>query len=356
MLSSKRRLLVVTYMIFIVLNLFIAGCQTDEDNTSGNVIEPETSDYVWEQADGPPGQMICMSASDSEHVWAAIVVEGLYRYIYFFDGKVWVKQADVALDAMDAISNESVWGVGYGDYNGPGIFHFDGTSWNKQENLSIRADHFTDVTSADEANVWVTYINEEYKGEIQYFDGEEWSGQFVADGWILNICAADSKHVWASGRDEEDNDIIYFFDGKKWTNQGSVDGMYDISDISAADANHVWTTTPTGVFFFDGKTWSQAFQEQTIQIPGLSVEESMVNMSSVCALDASHVWCVGLFYVVSDDPARGAVMRFGIFFFNGETWTRQYESGEQIVDVFAVDDENIWCFGGDLLLFGTKAE
>jgi hypothetical protein len=351
--SSYRHL--IFYLVTILLVIMLtAGCQAKAETDGGSETQIETSSYNWQKIPSPPGVFLCMSAYSPSQVFASMVDQNVYSSIYNYDGTDWKKQAEISLDGMVTISEDSTWGVGY---PAPGMYNYDGTSWVAQDNVGIQMDHYTDITRAGEDNIWVTGVDSELKGTILHFDGSKWSQQLIVDGWMSYISAADAKHVWAIGKDTDGNDVIYFFNGKEWKKQGSIDGINSIGVIAAVDATHLWATTTTGVLFYDGKVWSQQFQEQTVQIPGLSGEESMVNMSGISAADPSHVWCVGFYYVPKEnDPYTQVDHRYGIFFYNGESWVQQYESEEQISEVYSLDDENIWAFGGNTLLFGTKAK
>ncbi|NPV60978.1 MAG: hypothetical protein HPY75_15110 [Actinobacteria bacterium] len=353
---ARKTLHIAAFTMMLVVALFhFAGCREGHEAAGPPPAVTETANYEWQRVQGPPDSIGCMSAHGCSRLIASVTEQEVYQSIYYSDGASWEKGEEITVDEMVLVDGDSTWGVGW--ENGPVVWHFDGSTWNARNDLGMAIDHLVKITGTGDDNIWITCVDATYKGAILHFDGSRWRKQLTVDGWLSFIDAADEKHVWALGRDEGGEEILYFYDGNRWHSLGNVEGMYGVTGIAAVDAKHVWISAVDGVYFFNGEAWARQFQERTVEVAGLSDEESMVAMHDIYAVDSSHVWCVGSYYVPArNEPGLEVKLRHGVFFFNGEHWVRQYECEENILGVFAHDEDNVWAYGQGVLLYGKKTD
>jgi hypothetical protein len=167
------------------------------------------------------------------------------------------------------------------------------------------------------------------------FDGNAWAKQFeTADDTMSLVAAADTTHVWAVGSNQTMSNI-YFFDGASWSLQHQAE--IHLQDVCAFDPTHVWAVGEekggaSGLYFFDGVSWSRLFGTPASEV-----------LFGVAASGPESVWAVG-----SAPQAEGGAEHTGgsIFFFDGKTFEKRYETTEELHKAAAVDDEHVWAAGG----------
>ncbi|RJP34019.1 MAG: hypothetical protein C4536_03075 [Actinobacteria bacterium] len=157
-------------------------------------------------------------------------------------------------------------------------------------------------------------------GVLYFYDGSEWACQLQTDSTIFSITALDDQHVWACGVDG-----IWFYDGTTWTQQ------YEefCGDIDAVDNNHIWAVGRRTVHFFDGHNWSPQFEASSW-------------IRDVTAADLDHVWATGCGESGLDHICIS---------YNGSSWTEQDWIIEEkiywIYDISAADANDVWLIGAD---------
>jgi hypothetical protein len=163
------------------------------------------------------------------------------------------------------------------------------------------------VYAADEDNVWAVGS----KGQILFFDGDEWVDQNSGTAATLNsVSGFDRNHVWAVG----DLGTLLFYDGSEWRRQDApaLSKLSKLNDVEAVDSRNVWAVGEKTILFFNGSRWTET--------------EAEWNLNGVTAADAENVWVAG---------------DGGILYYDG-SWHEQLKSETPINDVATVDRGHAW--------------
>lgn len=220
-------------------------------------------------------------------------------------------------------------GIG-GDGKGV-VFAFDGQSWNKQ--FETADGTIGVVAAADPSHVWAVGTNES-GANVYFFDGATWAVQFQANIHVQDMCALDPSHVWLVAEDREGKSAVYFFDGASWTKKYEPPSGELLLGISAADPGHVWAVgsapaSSGGAEHLGGSVFY--FDGSTWTKQYQTVEE----LHRATAADPKHVW------------ATGGIGKTGpIYFFDGNYWRKQFSANEALFDISAADGRNAWAVGG----------
>lgn len=238
------------------------------------------------------------------------------------------------------ISNEILTDISVADANNVwvvsdrgGIYYFNGSSWTKQFNIEWYYGycHQNLIFALDNTHVWATTDF----GKIYFFNGSNWQEQRVPYNWdrpIKCLFGLSNKQIFAGGNGCKGSyqwyGELYCYDGTAWSIQAiTAEGNIQpsrVNGITGTDKDHLWITSPEGIFFFDGTVWRLQFKQS--------------NMGAICASDKDHVWAVG---------------SNGIFSFNGSSWSKQTEirPGYPIRDICALDNRHVWAAGDDGIYF-----
>jgi hypothetical protein len=141
-----------------------------------------------------------------------------------------------------------------------------------------------------------------------------------------HIAGVDKAHAFAS----QPETFLSYVAGQ-WETV-TEKARFEIRDIAASDASHVWVVGDDGrVYFYDGL--SLATQLDTNVADSQNVWHD--DLASVCAIDSTHVWVVGTYRNVpggngvihsyNNVPTNSQpVLNQGIvYFFNGHFWSVQ---------------------------------
>jgi hypothetical protein len=221
-----------------------------------------------------------VSALDPNHVWAV----GSHGTVLFYNGSSWSPQnsgTTRALYGVYAFGGGHVWAVGAAGT----IRHFNGSAWQEQasgtsETLqsvgAVSASHviavgantrlfyngfnwastgattndYNSVTVFDAVNTWASGTG----GRISHYSGGIWTDQVnpVPAGVPINGITSTNEpglHAWAC---TGDGSIVWGTTADPWTFGGDI--YWDsLLDISAADAENVWTVGSGGAIFYGHK-------------------------------------------------------------------------------------------------------
>lgn len=356
----RSRVVIICLSIYhLLMAAFVmTGCQGAEKEERGTTPEIEECAYTWNEMECPPGSIYDVVAFSPRDIWLSLVRELVHPYVFRYDGSLWEERAQKQIDHMSAAGKGTIWGIGCEET--PSVFCYQ-EGWKTERDFPTNIFTFTDIAATTENHVWVTGIDASYKGVVLFYDGGEWAVSYSVEAWLTHVSAIDDTHVWVAGRDRQEKDVIYYYDGRRWKMLNDDHGPQGINDLCAVDSRHVWAATATGVYLYDGQGWVSHLKEKTVDLPAPLEEESYTVFSGIRALDASHVWAIGLYQVpagssAGEEEALDTSLRYAVFFFNGKSWTRQYESEKPISSLYARDPENVWAFGPHSLLHGIRQD
>jgi hypothetical protein len=202
------------------------------------------------------------------------------------------------LTAVDAISSNDVWAVGWyqsgptGQEGGALTMHWNGASWTVVPNPSRWTLH--GVTAISSNDVWA--VGEQ---SILHWNGTNWSTVSFppppGDSYQIfkGISAISANDIWAVGYSQRSYfygfryaPLTYHWDGAHWSwvpNAGAIDEF--LFSVAAIAANDVWAVGDNGqTQHWDGADWSRV----AAPFPGLGGR-----FNGVAAASASDVWAVG---------------------------------------------------------------
>ena len=260
----------------------------------GKANEPETTTQPlilhydgsnWSIVPGPVvtgtwAGLDAVTAIAPDDVWVVGSIAGVsYRdqqpYIAHWDGEEWTVfdsptgDGDSShLSAVDAISANDVWAVGYdrdvkGNYVTPLIVHWDGSTWSAVPNPSYTTGaHELNGLKALAANdVWAVG-REDNMALIEHWDGSTWT-KVAATGpdapWyaLIQIDGAAPDDLWAVGGVTYEDDpahsrpLLMHYDGSTWSvapnDLNEYYYFYPLSDVSVLSNYEAWATGVTAV-------------------------------------------------------------------------------------------------------------
>jgi len=288
----------------------------------------------WDGAQWTAGAI--EGASMLLEVWGTgpdhVLAGGQYGALHRWNGEQWLRQDRNAmpsgfLNAVHAARPDQVWAVGQtDDYEQGLVLYLDGAEW--REIGSFAGLNAQGVWAADPEHVWVVGYAED-GGQIQFFDGIEWTEQGVGGFGLFpyGVFGLDAEHVWAFGRHPAGfMGTIMFYNGDIWRMQLGMSPSGDVTGLWAADSEHAWAATghdysipdQQSLLFWDGSTWER-----------LDLGEGAPAFDHVFGADASHVWASG---------------RDGMWFWDGTQWTAVALPGsrDDLGRGWAADANHVW--------------
>jgi photosystem II stability/assembly factor-like uncharacterized protein len=325
--------LVLTFCISFLVPAYCLSSQVRADTTG------------WYLQDaGTTGPLNCVSAVDSETIWAGGYVQSgststqglILRSVD--GGNTWTQSLYpttppvdtlVAFAGMSGIDADTAWAGGTTQPvlgHGSGFFlgtSDGGASWNMPGSFwgSIYC-----LSAVDAQTAWAAgYIYPTYPVVMKTTDGANWSlayGEATYSSPLYGVSAVDANTVWAVGTGGM---ILKTVDGTNWAHQ-DFPTANNLRGVSAVDSSTAWAVGDGGVILHttDGTSWSQQDSGVTSDLTGVS------------AFDASTAWAVG---------KGGTILKTND---SGATWTPQ-TSGimTNLNGVSAVDPNTAWAVGDD---------
>jgi hypothetical protein len=202
------------------------------------------------------------------------------------------------LNAVDAISANDVWAVGWyqsgstGQEGGALTMHWDGISWTVIPNPSPST--LYGVTAVSSNDVWA--VGEQ---TILHWNGTNWNKVSFppppGDSYqiLKGISATSANDIWAVGYSQWSYfygyryaPLTYHWDGCQWnliSNAGNIDEF--LFSVTAIAPNDTWAVGDNGqTQHWNGGTWSRV----AAPFPGLGGR-----FNGVVAASAREVWAVG---------------------------------------------------------------
>lgn len=207
------------------------------------------------------------------NVWAVGANDGQHSTVTMkWDGSAWslvpspnggMFGDDNVLDAIDGVSANDMWAVGYIYPKGGSpkslAMHWNGSNWTMSSTPNPGA-YFTEllgVTAIAANDVWVvgSYSNDSGKTYLPLFmhwNGSAWSHvagpEFPDYSMLEDVYAAGPNDVWAVGTNAECNfcffdSLTMHYDGTSWTRVDSPNGFRDFTrlyGVAAVSSNDVW--------------------------------------------------------------------------------------------------------------------
>lgn len=268
---------------------------------------------------------------------------------------------DSHLIAIDAVSANDVWAVGY-YYDGFAsrtlVEHWDGTQWSTvpSPNVGTSANVLAAVAAASASDVWaVGYAGTQTL--IEHWNGSNWSvvsspnvgtGLNAFDG----VAVVAPNNVWAVGHYYSSGTgsyrtLIEHWNGAYWTivsspNASPADNFL-WGGIGVVSANDVWAVGSYGpngsrqtlVLHWNGTQWS------IVPSPNAGAFENRLN--GVAAVSANDIWAVGYAHVGSNDQTL-------IEHWDGTQWSivpspNVGPGQHSLLSVSAVSANDVWAVG-----------
>ncbi len=240
-----------------------------------------------------------------------------------FNGTTWSKVAtpnpagatSAELNGVSALSSSAVWAVGESS-SGPLVEFFNGKSWSIQASPTIAGGGGTlnAVDALSATDVWAvgnTGTGESRDQLIENFNGTSWSVVQApsAHGALTGISAVSSTDIFAVGGGTKDvpNQLVQF-NGTTWS--VVPNGPADADAVDAISATDVWAAGGSGLWNFNGATWSQV---------AFSNGNSANDFSAISGTSANNIFAVGSGFSSSNGLATG----FGTAAsqWNGTSWS-----------------------------------
>lgn len=216
--------------------------------------------------------------------------------VFRWDGSNWnffttiTDPNGISLTSLDALSANSVWALGGGNFWGT-LYHWNGSTWNYAGKTpgGVWADDGLDMLTANDG--WAVG----YKGAIAHWDGTTLVE--VTSPTTTNLTAVsmvDSSTGWAVG----EAGTILVWDGSTWTIDTSptTANLHKIQMISADEG---WIVGSNVVLYWDGIQWSP------VTMPVAD------NFRDIDMLSASDGWMIGDDNILQYDvPVPQLVMNY----------------------------------------------
>ena len=235
----------------------------------------------------------------------------------------WVPQdgGDEELHDIFVLDAEHMWAVGEQGT----ILFYNGMEWTSQDSGTTEV--LIGVFALNLSNVWAVGGN----GTILFCNAAANEPVWVPQEsntsrklFGVSGCqsAASIPHVWVVG----DNGTILFYNGEEWTPQESGTER-SLQSVSALSIEEAWAVGSYGtILHHNGKTLGWEAQESG----------STVYLSDVSVMNKDHIWAVG-------DRE--------ILFFDGEQWSKNYYSQNEIYSIESLGEKSVWAAGRELILF-----
>ena len=240
-----------------------------------------------------------------------------------FNGTSWSKvttpnpagATSAELNGVSALSSSAVWAVGESS-SGPLVEFFNGKSWSIQTSPTIAGGGGTlnAVDALSPTDVWAvgntgTGVS---RGQlIENFNGTSWSIVQApsSHGALTGISAVSSTDIFAVGGGGKDvpNELVQF-NGTTWS--VVPNGPTSAEAVDAISATDVWAAGSSGIWNFNGATWTQV---------AFSNGDTANDFSAISGTSANNIFAVGSGFSSTNGLATG----FGTVAaeWNGTSWT-----------------------------------
>jgi hypothetical protein len=280
------------------------------------------------------------------------------------------------LHGITAIASNDVWAVGqYTSPSGPTAYptlaeHWDGTAWSVVSTPNVGTYHnaFQAVDAVSSNDVWAVgwYAlsgDTPIRTLIEHWNGSTWTivpspSEAEYHSHLYGVSAIASNDVWAVGWYDTGNGdgvLIEHWDGSAWSmvsepasDSTSSSVLYSVSALSSNDVwavgaiyDEVSTHTQALIEHWDGSAWSV--------VPGPSA--TIPILYGVDARASNDVWAVGAYH-----DASGFSYETLIEHWNGTSWTVVPSSDSHPDDpdfnsslsgVVAIASNDVWAVGED---------
>ncbi len=254
-----------------------------------------------------------------------------------------------ALYAVDALSSNDVWAVGYkyqGSQSFPLVEHWDGTAWSIVPNPpNVEQSQMYGVTAIASDNVWIvgqTWLVGD-RAYILHWDGTSLRsvppvnpGSYVA---LYDVAAVAPTDVWAVGSSSLNGHdyftLVEHWNGASWSVVPSASGTYDtLTGITVVAPNDIWAVgwalSSAEVLHWDGQAWTFS--------PTGSVGD-YASFYGVAAVASNDVWAFG-----------GGSGKALANHWNGSTWQlartpRPGRDGNALYGGSALASNDVWAVG-----------
>ncbi|HYP38726.1 MAG TPA: S-layer homology domain-containing protein, partial [Chloroflexia bacterium] len=285
------------------------------------------------------------------------------------------------LTAIDALSPNDVWAVGY--YTGTGRYHpltqhWDGHAWSIIPNPNTGYHSFLSAVEAIAPNdVWAvgSFYNDATSSVrhllTMHWNGSQWSvvpnpdpgGNYT--NFLNGVAAVASNDVWAVGfwRQNSPQGLILHWNGSQWhqvanPTTGSVDSMNGVAVVSETDVWAVGSTSPNDslIWRWNGAFWTSVPSPNVgplIAVDAVSQYDAWaIGYSSVLRWDGSQ-WNtfaapgIGPLYGVAAIASNDVwVVGTGLAHWDGTRWTTvPNPSTGTLRGVSALSSLNVWAAG-----------
>jgi hypothetical protein len=211
-----------------------------------------------------------------------------------------------ALNAISVVSANDIWAVGLGDSPStnsgqPIIVHWDGTAWTLVSSVPTGSG-FAELRAIDAVSandIWAVG----YRGKrtlIEHWDGSTWSlvaSPALQTSYLLGVTAVATDDVWAVGS-SAGKSLVEHWDGSAWTRVPSPNAGKPVTQLSAVaqfGSSDIWAvgltvdelqvSLRTVTEHWDGTSWS------LVASPNPSTEyDQLVGVTGIAGGD---IWAVG---------------------------------------------------------------
>ncbi|MFN2303000.1 MAG: hypothetical protein ACK2TV_04635, partial [Anaerolineales bacterium] len=209
---------------------------------------------------------------------------------------------------------EEIWVAHY-----EGVSHFDGSNWatySAEEHLG--SGNYVKLVSAialaPDGDVWVTTSD-----SIATFDGLNWQVFEVGQGFDeepnpKDLIVDSLGNVWVIS----DYDTLMKYDGAQWTSFKSPEGI--LEQLASDADNKIWAATDHGIRILDPDigNWSTTFGEETF------IDD---NIKAIQFDQQGRLW---------------AASRYGLYVYDGQTWTGYHM---HTADIFDNEADDVFVIG-----------
>ncbi len=200
------------------------------------------------------------TASDDGWAVGSFKSEETYGIVYRYDGNEWevatiLDANKYAIYSVEALASDDVWFGGFGG----ALIHYDGSNFT-EDPYSGYLSHILDIEfhTPDFGLALDTW------GDILFFDGTTWIYETLPinlgcmGGEALSIVTRDD--IWAVGCKTggilQPEPLTSHFDGTRWNSITVTEDHGSFYDVFFNDWDNGWIAASSGVWHFDGKSWS----------------------------------------------------------------------------------------------------
>jgi hypothetical protein len=282
---------------------------------SGVMLKKSGTD--WQEMPRQAAQLNAIAGTDANHVLSV----GNNGLIVSHDGSQWTQTASylTAWSQMtDMTKMTAIWGISdiciFAAGRGQGdsvIFQFNGSQWNRS---TISDSRISGLWGSDDTKVFA--VGE--KGQIFYFDGQNWMEQESGIVTHLNaVWGTSSTDVFAVG----DAGLILHFDGYSWE-QMETEYSQRLNAIWGRSSQEIYAVGDSVILHYDGENWT--------------LEKFMTAELFTIQGNATHIFAGGEQTILS---------------YQNQAWEAFYTTQtETIMDIsppfgdewFAIGDQTIW--------------